>query len=72
MCSDCSSNTLSVSLHKTTKSSFDVWKIARFKKAHNIGEKRIKPTAISMVRKVCEDDVADKLELILFLDNTVK
>jgi len=51
---DCPSNTLTVSLQKTTKASFDVaWKIARSKKAYNIGEELIKPAAISMVRTVC-------------------
>jgi len=40
-----------------TKALFDVaWKITRSKKAHNIGEELIKPTAISMVRTVCGDD----------------
>jgi hypothetical protein len=70
---DCPSNTLTVSLQKTTKASFDVaWKIARSKKAHNIGEELIKPAAISMVRTVCGDDIANKLELIPLSDNTVK
>lgn len=70
---DCPSNTLTVSLQKTTKASFDVaWKIARSKKEHNIGEELIKPAAISMVRTVCGDDIANKLELIPLSDNTVK
>lgn len=70
---DCPSNTLTVSLQKSTKASFDVaWKIARSKKAHNIGEELIKPAAISMVRTVSEDEIANKLELIPLSDNTVK
>lgn len=42
------------------------------KKAHNIGEELIKPAAISMVRTVYGDDIANKLELIPLSDNTIK
>ena len=38
----------------------------------HIGEELIKPAAISMVRMVCADDIANKLELIPLSDNTVK
>lgn len=55
-------NTATVSLRNTTKASFEVaWKIARSKKAHNIGEELIKPAAIAMVKTVCGDDNAQKL-----------
>jgi len=42
------------------------------KKAHNIGEELITPAAISMVRTVCGDDIANKLELIPLSDNKIK
>jgi len=58
---DSSSNTLKVSF--TRKASFDVaWKIARSKKAYNVREELIKPVAISMVKTVCGDDIANKLK----------
>jgi hypothetical protein len=39
---------------------------------NTIGEKFMKPTAISIIRIVCGYDVANKLELFLLLDNTNK
>ena len=39
------------------------WHIARAKKPHSIGEKLIKPAAIDMVRIMCGDDVAKKLDV---------
>lgn len=64
---------VSVSLEKTTKASFEVpWKIVRAKKPHNIGEELVKPAAIKMVETVCGMEVAKKLEMVPLSNNTIK
>ena len=48
------------------------WHIARAKKPHSIGEKLIKPAAIEMVRLMCGDDVAKKLDIVPLSNDTVQ
>ncbi|XP_064412969.1 zinc finger BED domain-containing protein 5-like [Latimeria chalumnae] len=70
---DAPSNLVTVSLEKVTKASFEVaWRIARCKKPHNIGEELVKPAALAMVRTVCGDEIAKKLELVQLSDNSIK
>ena len=48
------------------------WHIARSKKAHAIGENLVKPAAIDMVRIMCGDDVAKKLDIVPLSNDTVR
>lgn len=58
--------------HSTTMASFlAAWRIAKQKKPHTIGEDLVKPAAIDMVRTVCGDDVAKKIQEIPLSNDTV-
>jgi len=43
----------------------------RTKKSHSIGEKLIKPAATDMVRIMCGDDVAKKLDVVPLSNDTL-
>ena len=60
------------SLTQATLASYHVaWQIARCKKPHNIGEELIKPAALDMVRIVCGDDAAAKIESVPLSNSTI-
>ena len=48
------------------------WHIVLAKKPHSIGEKLIKPAAIDMLRIMCGDDIAKKLDIVPLPNNTVQ
>ena len=58
---------------KLTEASFEVsLLIAKQKKAHNIGETLVKPSALAMVRIVLNEESERKIQAIPLLDNTVQ
>lgn len=61
------------SLHRTTTmaSYLAAWIIAKQKKPHTIGENLVKPAAVEMVRIVCGDDTAKKIQQIPLSNDTV-
>ena len=48
------------------------WHMARSKKPHSIGQHLIKPAAIDMVRIMCGDDVAKKLDIVPLFNDMVR
>ena len=70
---DSVSNNFICTLKQATMASCVVaWHIARSKKAHAIGENLVKPAAIDMVRIMCGDDVAKKLDIVPLSNDTVR
>ena len=58
---------------KLTEASFEVSiLIAKQKKAHNIGETLVKPSALAMVRIVLNEESERKIQAIPLSDNTVQ
>ena len=48
-----------------------VWRIARAKKSHNIGEELIKPAALDIMRTIYGNESAKKLENVPLSNHTV-
>ncbi|XP_068204583.1 SCAN domain-containing protein 3-like [Palaemon carinicauda] len=62
-----------VALKQATLASYKVaWRISNKKAPHTIGEDLVKPAAIDMVKTVCGEDVARKLEIIPLSNDTVR
>ena len=70
---DAPTNTVFMHLQQATLvSNLLAWRIVRAKKAHNIGEKLVKHTALDMVSKVYGYEFAKKIEGVPLSNDTVK
>ena len=69
---DSPTNSVVILVQQATLTSYLVaWRIARAKKANNIGEELVKPAALYMVRTIYRNKFAEKLENVPLSNDTV-